>query len=661
MTLRAEAFLTADNLEAVTGVSLGVNRPAKSGSNPLWPVQASDGTVPTWGFGYPSVRQNGATTEIFGTCFESPSIANVHLCSPQTTDGTTITLPSRGLVTFNGNTNNNLITPASFTRNQHRVTWDEVSQTYVCFSHWNDGANFHTDLFQAASPQTTGWGSYVKRITAPLGAGVGNAQSCEPMALFRRADGRWFLFIQTSQYPTADYGSSRRHVGALLGPAGGGLTGTWTNLGSGQPYNAILVSPDGANQFYHAGGWVDGDLAYVPIGIFDGSAAPPSGHSLSTWPVNCINRVALYVAPASDPTDLTLVDDTWLSATGIEGDFDGGEIIGANNVAEVDDEWRYYFGGDDDTHHQTPELRRSLGLAVVARRRVGKITGTGSCRTTTVTPDAGRAATITVNTASGTVLVELLDASNNVISGFAQSDCDAITAGAFDQTVTWNGREETPTDTPFKAKLYMTSAEVNFLEALDADPVEAPSISGAGVVATAFGATVSASVNPNGSATTYRVQYGLTTGYGSVTDWVSAGSGVSPVAVEVVLSGLLPATGYHARLMAQNTNGTAYGPDLPFTTGTPVWSLTLDESSQWSQDGAAITATALTGRRTSVPATAYSENGGLVIIRGANAARFDIDETDPPVLTAGVPLEIELGVTPQDGDGTLVCEIGIPD
>ncbi len=456
-----QPFLLSTGL-TLSGVTLGVNRPVKSGSN-LWPAQASDGSVPTWGFGYPSVRQNGATTEIFGTCFESPSVNNVHLCSPETTDGVTITLPSRGLVTFNGNTSNNLITPGGFTRNQFRVFWDSVTSTYVCFAHWNDGSNFHTDIFQAAAPKTAGWGSYVKRITAPLGAGVGNAQSCEPMALFRRADGRWFLIIQTSQPGTADYGGSRRHVGALLGPADGGLTGTWTNLGAGQPYNAILTSPDGANQFYHAGGWVDGEVAYVPFGIFDGSAAPQAGHSLSAWPVNCINRVALYVAPAADPTDLTLADDGWVSATGVEGDFDGGELIGANNIAEVGNEWRYYYGADEDTHHQSPELSRGLGLATAGRRRVGRVAGTGSAILPVERRSTG--ATISMNVASGTVKVELLHPlTGAVLNGFSEAECDPITAGTFGQTVTWSGTFSARSTTPasFQPKLYLTSAEANF-------------------------------------------------------------------------------------------------------------------------------------------------------------------------------------------------------
>ena len=61
-----------------------------------------------------------------------------------------------------------------------------------------------------------------------------------------------------------------------------------------------------------------------------------------------------------------------------------------------------------------------------------------------------------------------------------------------------------------------------------------PSVSG-----TAFGsvtpstATISGDVNPNRVATTYRVEYGTTILYGSVTSWTPAGSGSSAVSVSV--------------------------------------------------------------------------------------------------------------------------------
>ena len=60
-----------------------------------------------------------------------------------------------------------------------------------------------------------------------------------------------------------------------------------------------------------------------------------------------------------------------------------------------------------------------------------------------------------------------------------------------------------------------------------------PTVTGTSVGSvTTTGATISGNVNPNRVATTYRVEYGATAAYGSVTSSVAAGSGGSAVAVE---------------------------------------------------------------------------------------------------------------------------------
>lgn len=181
-------------------------------------------------------------------------------------------------------------------------------------------------------------------------------------------------------------------------------------------------------------------------------------------------------------------------------------------------------------------------------------------------------------------------------------------------------------------------------------------------------AMIVGNVNPNGHATTYRVEYGPTTSYGTNTTWTSAGSGSSPVAVEVPLSGLTPGTLYHARLVAQSSEGTTNGPDIPFTTDAlppPDVGLTLDESSIWTHTGTQVTARALTGRRSTVMATAYSENGGPIWGDGPEVALFDIDGEPVDgqttiILDPGVPARVELGVTPVDA-GPLSIRIGVPE
>jgi streptogramin lyase len=89
---------------------------------------------------------------------------------------------------------------------------------------------------------------------------------------------------------------------------------------------------------------------------------------------------------------------------------------------------------------------------------------------------------------------------------------------------------------------------------------------------TLAGATLHGSIDPQAQATTYHFDWGTTTAYGSQAPLVDAsvGSDSSEHAVEQILSGLAPDTGYHFRVVASNcggcAEGTTYGPDQTFTT-----------------------------------------------------------------------------------------------
>jgi hypothetical protein len=84
----------------------------------------------------------------------------------------------------------------------------------------------------------------------------------------------------------------------------------------------------------------------------------------------------------------------------------------------------------------------------------------------------------------------------------------------------------------------------------------------------AGGFSLSGTVNPEGTATTYRFEYGTTTAYGTnvpVPD-ASAGSGSAAVPVSQDVTALLPNTTYHFRLSAHNTGPVVTTADQTFTT-----------------------------------------------------------------------------------------------
>jgi hypothetical protein len=79
-------------------------------------------------------------------------------------------------------------------------------------------------------------------------------------------------------------------------------------------------------------------------------------------------------------------------------------------------------------------------------------------------------------------------------------------------------------------------------------------------------ATVSGTVDPNGCAGSYRVEYGTSTGYGKVTGVKSLAAQQKATNVSIRLIGLSPDTAYHARLVATTPVGTSRGSDAAFST-----------------------------------------------------------------------------------------------
>jgi hypothetical protein len=86
-------------------------------------------------------------------------------------------------------------------------------------------------------------------------------------------------------------------------------------------------------------------------------------------------------------------------------------------------------------------------------------------------------------------------------------------------------------------------------------------------------APVGGEVNPEELDTHYYVQYGETQAYGQIAPYlppgieglplgIGAGSGGTPVAVDIPLEGLAAGATYHYRLVAYNKDGTTYGADM---------------------------------------------------------------------------------------------------
>jgi hypothetical protein len=85
-------------------------------------------------------------------------------------------------------------------------------------------------------------------------------------------------------------------------------------------------------------------------------------------------------------------------------------------------------------------------------------------------------------------------------------------------------------------------------------------------------AEIKAQIDPQEAATSYRVEYGTDTGYGTsvpVPDG-SVGEGAEFVVVSQLVTGLTSGVSYHYRIVATNAEGVTYGPDQVLRTFSPV-------------------------------------------------------------------------------------------
>src|SRR5882672_119741 len=143
-------------------------------------------------------------------------------------------------------------------------------------------------------------------------------------------------------------------------------------------------------------------------------------------------------------------------------------------------------------------------------------------------------------------------------------------------------------------------------------------------------ATVGGTVNPNGSATSWVVEFGTTTSYGLKTTAVNAGSGTSPATISATLTGLAPGTSYHYRVVATSTAGTARGADGLLTTSAAPQASTGGASS--------VTPTSATLNGTVTPSgrtTTWFFEYGTSTSYGSKTPAKDVAPATSPFAVAG--------------------------
>ena len=123
---------------------------------------------------------------------------------------------------------------------------------------------------------------------------------------------------------------------------------------------------------------------------------------------------------------------------------------------------------------------------------------------------------------------------------------------------------------------------------------------------TGTGATLNGTVNANGSSTMVTFEYGETTAYGrTVVAAQSPVSGITDTAVSAAVSGLLPDTVYHYRVVGQSGVGTSSGADMTLTTGAPAPTVITGAASAIGTTGATLNGTVNANGNTTIVTFEY--------------------------------------------------------
>jgi phosphodiesterase/alkaline phosphatase D-like protein len=146
-------------------------------------------------------------------------------------------------------------------------------------------------------------------------------------------------------------------------------------------------------------------------------------------------------------------------------------------------------------------------------------------------------------------------------------------------------------------------------------------------------AVLHGAVNPDGSATTYFFQWGLTTAYGVQSVAHSAGHGTKPVSVSAPATGLIPGTAYHYRLVATNGAGTTVGADRTFTSaGNPPPNVATGPATLLAKNAATVTAVVSPNKQ----ATSYYFQYGISTSYGSQTIAGTVPAGTVPVTVSAV-------------------------
>lgn len=411
------------------GTRLKLHPPRKTGERLIESDQPWESATLNWF----SVLFDGQRYRLWYECYDVegwPTADDTSFCYAESADGITWTKPNLGLVSYQGNTNNNILF-RQIGEGDHRsrvhgsgVFFDPAAPPEERFKCVSQG------LFQGIADRPY----FVAGMTSR--DGLHWTRHPRPICpVF--ADSQYSGFWDPRRERYMLYGRVSGHGGRAVGQAES------ERFDSFAPFQGVLETDDTDPP--------DSDLYNPACQLYPGAADvylmfPSLFH-------HARDTLDIRLATSRDGIHWTRPDhDTpWISL-GEPTDFDGASLYMANGACQpTGDELSFYFSGSALKHEETdldrlrePRHRRVISRAVARPDRMVSVSVENSPARfdTPLLRFAGERLVLNaIARQGGSVRVGLLDALGREIAGRALVDCQPLAADAAAWTVTWRGEQ----------------------------------------------------------------------------------------------------------------------------------------------------------------------------------------------------------------------------
>ena len=445
-----------------------------------------------------------------------------------------------------------------------------------------------------------------------------------------------------------------------------GTTTTAQSAGSGtsaESETAALSGLTSGTTYYfevrasNSGGTTDGSILHFTTSA---AATPPAATTVAATAITATGATLnATVNPEGSATTYSFIYGT--SSTLSSGTTTTAQSAGSGTSAESETAalsgltpgTTYYFevrasnsGGTTDgsiLHFTTSAAAGTPPAATTVA--ASSITSTGATLNATVNPEGSATTYSFIYGTSSTLSSGTTTTAQSAGSGTsAESETAALSGLTSGTTYYFEVRASNSGGTTDGSILHFTTSAA-------ATPPAATTVAATAITAT--GATLNATVNPEGSATTYSFIYGTssTLSSGTTTTAQSAGSGTSAESETAALSGLTPGTTYYFEVRASNAGGTTDGTILHFTTSAAVTPAVLQfSSSQFNAavtDGSGEVAVTRTGNLSAALSVVLSSPGGHEVAPFSETVNFGPD-------VSGVAVSVPIANDGQPGEATTV-------